>query len=90
MLGYTQPTDRPVPEKAKPYRVLTAGRQVTIRSQLPIQSLVVWTASGHRILEQKNIDAGNYVFRVDVKDKVFFLMIRLKDGKVFSEKIGVQ
>lgn len=81
---------QPAGDKAKPYRILTAGRQVTVKSSQPIQSLMVWTSGGHRILEQKNIDAGNYTFRVDVKEKVFFVMIRLKNGKVFSEKIGVQ
>ncbi|HMR93147.1 MAG TPA: hypothetical protein PKC69_12555 [Chitinophagaceae bacterium] len=89
-LAQAQPEHKPGSEKPKPYRILTAGRQITVKTTQPIHNLMVWTAGGHRILEQKNIDAGNYVFRVDVKEKVFFVMIRLRDGKVFSEKIGVQ
>jgi len=51
---------------------------------------MVWTSAGHRIIEEKNLNTGNYTFRVTVNEKLFFLMVQLIDGKTYSEKIGVQ
>ena len=73
----------------KPYRVLTSGKQITVKSAKDIKSLMVWTASGHRIVEQKELNAPSYGFRIEVKDKYFFMMIQLVDGKVYTEKLGV-
>jgi hypothetical protein len=75
---------------AKPYRILTSGKTVTIRSAKNIKSVMVWTSAGHRIIEEKNLNTGNYTFRVTVNEKLFFLMVQLIDGKTYSEKIGVQ
>ena len=74
----------------KPYRILTTGKTVTIRSAKNIKSLMVWTSAGHRIIEEKNLNTGNYSFRITVNEKLFFLMVQLIDGKTYSEKIGVQ
>ena len=84
--SYSQPDD-PTP---KPYKVLTAGKQITIKSGKPIKSIMVWTSGGHRILEQKEVNATFYIFNITVNEKIFFVMLRLQDGKVFTEKIGVQ
>ena|ERR1044071_783704 len=77
-------------QKVKPYRILTSGKQITVKSSLDITSVMVWTASGHRIVEQKEINAPSFSFRVAVNEKVFFLMLELKGEKRFTEKIGVQ
>jgi len=77
-------------EASKPYRILTTGKTVTIRSAKNIKSVMVWTSAGHRIIEEKNLNTGNYTFRVTVNEKLFFLMVQLIDGKTYSEKIGVQ
>ncbi len=74
---------------AKPYKVLTNGKQITVQSKLNIQSVMVWTASGHRIVEEKNINETAFVFTVVVKEKIFFVMIEFADGKRFTEKIGL-
>ena len=74
----------------KPFRILTSGRQVTIKSTKNIKSVMVWTSGGNRIIEDKNINAANYVFRITVNEKIFFIMVQLMDGKTYSEKIGVQ
>jgi len=74
----------------KPYRILTSGKLVTIKSSKPIKNLMVWTAGGNRIVEEKNINSPNYSFRVTVSEKVFFVMVQLTNGKTYSEKIGVQ
>ncbi|MCG2617867.1 hypothetical protein LZZ85_26435 [Terrimonas sp. NA20] len=74
---------------AKPYRILTSGRQITIKSNKDIKSIMVWSANGNRILEQKEINAGSYNFRLTVNDKVLFIRIQLNDGKVYSERVGI-
>ncbi len=51
---------------------------------------MVWSSGGNRILEQKNINASQYNFRITIKDRIFFMMIQLADGKTYSEKLGIQ
>ena len=75
---------------AKPYTILTSGKQVTIKCLKEIKNLMVWSSGGNRVLEQKNINANQYNFRINIKEKIFFIMIQLADGKTYSEKLGVQ
>ncbi|MBN8864836.1 MAG: hypothetical protein J0H92_15795 [Sphingobacteriales bacterium] len=88
-----QPVYKPAKDsvvKAKPYKLLTAGKQITIRSNTTnILSVMVWTSGGHRVLEQKDINAASYQFRISVNASAYFMMIRMADGKSYSEKIGV-
>ena len=75
---------------AKPYKLLTVGKQITIRSNTTnILSVMVWTSGGHRVLEQKDINASSYQFRISVNASAYFMMIRMADGRSYSEKIGV-
>ncbi len=75
----------------KPYKILTSGKQVTVKSTRAIQHIMVWTASGHRIVEQRGINATTYSFNVgSAKEKAFFLMIQYETGKPYTEKIGVR
>jgi hypothetical protein len=74
----------------KPYKVLTNGRQITFQSKLTIRSMMVWTASGHRIVEEKNIDETSYSFNATAKERIFFVMLEFADGKRFTEKIGIK
>ena len=73
----------------KPYKVLTNGKQVTIRSDKGIKSVMMWSASGHRIHEQKEVNASSYSFNITVNEKIFFVMVRLENGKLYTEKVGV-
>ena len=75
----------------KPYKILTSGKQVTVKSNKNMRNIMVWTATGHRIVEQKDINANSYTFNVSgAKGKAFFLMIQYESGKPYTEKIGVQ
>jgi len=74
----------------KSYKVLTYGRQITIKSKQNIRNVMVWTTSGHRITEARNINEPSFSFTVFVNEKIFFVMIEFADGKRFSEKIGIQ
>lgn len=76
-------------KKPKPYRVLTSGKQVTIKSSKNIKNIMVWTASGHRIVEQKDINVASYSFNNVTKEKIFFLMIQYEGQKPYTEKIGI-
>jgi hypothetical protein len=89
VLSYAQPLPTP-PKDPKPYKILTSGKQITIKSGKNIKSIMVWTASGHRIVEQQEINAYSYTFNVNVSEKYFFVMIHLDSMKPFTEKIGVQ
>lgn len=78
------------PSSAKPYKVLTNGKQITIQSKQNLRSLMVWSSSGHRIVEEKEIKTNSYTFTVPAKEKVCFLVIETTEGKRFTEKIGVK
>ena len=86
-----QPTTNEVPKKeAKPYKLLSSGRQITIKSNKNIMHVMLWTTSGYRVVEQKEINNNSFVVNIPVNQKTFFLMIGLSDGKIYTEKIGVQ
>ncbi|HET6993389.1 MAG TPA: hypothetical protein VFI06_00340 [Chitinophagaceae bacterium] len=89
VLSYSQPLPGS-PKEPKPYKILTSGKQITIKSGKNIKSIMVWTASGHRIVEQQEINASSYTFNINVSEKYFFVMIHLDGMKPFTEKIGVQ
>jgi len=82
-------SDRTEAGTSKPYKILTTGKQITVKSTKTIKSVMVWTASGHRIVEQKEINAASYSFTINVNEKVFFLMIEYEGSKPFTEKIGI-
>lgn len=79
-----------IEKNAKPYRILTSGKQITIKCIKDIKSLMVWTSDGNRVLEEKNVGASQYQFRITIREKIFFVMLRLEDGKVYSEKFGIE
>ena len=78
-----------IEKSIKPYRILTSGKQVTIKSIKDIKSVIVWTSDGHRIVEHRDVNTTNYSFRITVREKIFFIRLQLADGKTYSEKIGV-
>jgi len=73
----------------KPYRVITSGRQLTIKSNKTINNIMVWTTDGNRVVEQKNINNNSFTIDIPVYRKAFYLMIGLTNGKIYTEKIGV-
>jgi hypothetical protein len=75
---------------AKPYKVLTNGKQITIQSKQNLKSLMVWSSSGHRIVEEKELKTTSYSFYVPSKETICFISIETMEGKRFSEKIGVK
>ncbi|MFI5187745.1 MAG: hypothetical protein ACHQF0_13520 [Chitinophagales bacterium] len=76
--------------ESKPFKILTNGRRITIQSNEDINRIMAWTATGHRVVEQTSFDAPSYSFTVPSTEKFLFVLIQLKSGKYFTEKIGVQ
>ncbi len=77
-------------KESKPYKVLNSGKQITIKSSKNIQHVMLWTSSGHRVVEQREINAGSFTFIIPINEKIFFLMVGLQGGKIYTEKIGIQ
>ena len=75
---------------AKPFKVLTNGKQITIQSKQNLKSLMVWTASGHRFVEEKELTSTSYSFIVPAKEKIFYIMLETAEGKRFTERMGVK
>ncbi|MBL7739200.1 MAG: hypothetical protein JNK14_08265 [Chitinophagaceae bacterium] len=74
---------------SKPYKILTSGKQITVKSTKNIRNIMVWTASGHRIVEQKDVNELTFSFHINVSERVFFLMIQFDGSKPYTEKIGI-
>jgi hypothetical protein len=51
---------------------------------------MVWTTSGHRVVEQREINAASFTFTIPIHEKIYFLMVGLENGKIYTEKIGIQ
>ena len=79
-----------ISKESKPYKVLTSGKQITIKSSKDIKSVMLWTDGGHRLVEQREINASSYSFTIPVNGRFFFLMVGLENGKIYTEKIGIQ
>ena len=79
-----------IPIPAKPFKVLTNGKQITIQSKQNLRSLMVWTASGHRFVEEKELTTNSYSFTVPAKENIFYIMLETAEGKRFTEKMGVK
>lgn len=76
--------------ETKPYKVLTNGRQLTIKSNTVINHVMLWTTGGDRVVEQRGINDNTFSITIPVSHKAFFLMVGLANGKVYTEKIGMQ
>jgi hypothetical protein len=76
--------------EAKPYKILTSGKQITIKSTKAIKHVMLWTTGGNRVVEQKEINNSFYAFTIPVNQKTFFLMIGLDGGKIYTEKVGLR
>jgi hypothetical protein len=79
-----------VQKEIKPYKILTSGRQLTIRSSKAIDHVMVWTTNGNRVVEQKSINSNSFTINIPINRSTFFLMIGLTNGKIYTEKIGVR
>ena len=75
---------------AKPFKILTNGKQITIQSKQNLRSLMVWTASGHRFVEEKSLTTNSYSFTIPAKEKIFYIMLETAEGKRFTERMGVK
>ena len=90
LLSVAQSGNEQASKETKPYRILTSGKQVTVKSNKDIKSIMVWTSSGHRIIEQRGVSAGSYVFNVsNTGQRIFFIMLQYA-AKTYTEKIGVE
>jgi hypothetical protein len=89
LVSRAQAQSTPAGDGTKPYKIFTAGKQITIKSIKGIKQVMLWTTGGNRVIEQKEINNDSYVMNVPVNQKTFFLMIGLNDGKIYTEKIGL-
>lgn len=89
LVSNAQPATVPVKKETPPYKVLTSGKQITIKSTRTIQHVMLWTTDGNRVAEHKKINANSFTMNTGVNQKTFFLMVTLEGGKVYTEKLAV-
>lgn len=80
---------QPSGKESKPYKVMSSGRQLTIRSSKPIRNLMVWTIDGHRVVEQKGMNETQVKLEIPVQRNACYLMIEMAGGKMYTERIGL-
>lgn len=83
-------SNQPVKKETRPYKILTSGKQITVKSTKNIQNIMLWTTDGHRVVEQKEINNSSYSFIIPINEKIYFLMIGMDGGKIYTEKIGIR
>lgn len=81
---------RSVTKEPRPYKLLTSGRQITLKSNKNIRHIMIWTLGGNRVAEHKDINASTYSVEIPISQKTFFLMVTFTDGKLYTEKIGIR
>lgn len=79
-----------IKKESRPYKVLTSGKEITIKSSKKIQHVMVWTTNGYRVVEQKEINAASFTFTIPINEKIFFLMVGLDGDRIYTEKIGLR
>jgi hypothetical protein len=89
-LAMGQTTGSTTTKEIKPYKVLVAGKQVTVKSNKAIQQIMLWTHNGDRLVEQRQLNTGQYSFTIPISGNIFYLMIGLTNGKVYTERIGIR
>ena len=89
MASSAQPLEEKNPPK--PYKILTTGRQLTIKSNRNIKNVMLWTTGGNRVIEHKDVNNQSCILEIPpVSQKTFFMMIAMNDGKIYTEKIGIR
>ena len=83
-------SNQPVKKETRPYKILTSGKQITVKSTKNIQNIMLWTTDGHRVVEQREINSSSYSFTIPINEKIYFLMIGMDGGKIYTEKIGIR
>ncbi len=90
-VSHAQPAaDPPIKKETRPYKILNSGKHITIKSSRNILHVMLWTNNGHRVIEQREINADSYTFTIPINEKIFFLMVGLEGGKIYTERIGIQ
>lgn len=77
-------------ESTLPYKVITEGNRITLRSTIKMNKILVWTASGHRVAEEHKLDTYTWTYRVTISENIFFIMVETADGKRSTKKIGLR
>lgn len=93
LVSYTQNggSNFPFKKESKPFKILTAGKQITIRSQKEMKAVMVWTASGHRMVEQTQVNRTSFSFNVaGSREKYFFVMVQYEGQRPVTDKIMVE
>jgi Na+-transporting NADH:ubiquinone oxidoreductase subunit NqrA len=87
----TNSFERSFKKESKPFKILTSGKQITVKSTKDIKTIMVWTATGHRIVEQTLVNASSYTFNVSgSRERIFFVMVQYEGQKPVTEKFGVE
>ena len=82
----------PIPashQKTESVKILTQGKKITIKSRTKINKLMIWTSSGHRVIEERNLHTNSWTYTVSINENIFYVMIELEDGKRVTKKIGL-
>lgn len=73
----------------KPYKILTSGRSITIKSSSNLKNLMIWTSQGNRVVEQKEIRQPQFTYNATIRENVFFILIEMESGERFTERVGI-
>lgn len=95
MAGFSQKTNpKPIAENnvsraKKPFKILTSGRTITIKSTNNLKNIMIWTSQGNRVVEQKDIRQTQFTYNATIRENVFFILVEMESGERFTERVGI-
>jgi hypothetical protein len=60
-----------------------------VNAQPVIDMIMVWTSDGHRVVEQHEVNSNSSSFTLPAGNRIYFMMVSMKGGKTYTEKIGI-
>lgn len=73
----------------KPFKVLTNGRTITIKSTTNLKNIMIWTSQGNRVVEQKDIRQTQFTYNATIRENVFFILVEMENGGRYTERVGI-
>lgn len=95
MAGFSQkPSPKTIAENSvsrakKPFKILTSGRTITIKSTNNLKNIMIWTSQGNRVVEQKDIRQTQFTYNATISENVFFILVEMESGERFTERVGI-
>ncbi len=82
-------SENSVSRSKRPFKILTSGRSITIKSTSNLKNIMIWTSQGNRVVEQKDIRQPQFTYNATIRENIFFILVEMESGERFTERVGI-